>query len=218
MSLHFALRPLRPWATLAIFTGLFSVCVWLIRSEHESLYSNALAWIIAITSVGCSVAFTVSLSLRQFPRLAQVGFHRTGVFLTLVSFLMLPVIFFGIWHIAREDISDIIYISIVVGAVLGILAAVAFKGWTRAAQGKFTMKGVRVCIGCGLATIPIATIPIGALLLPLGFLAVVYGIGGYFALSMRPLSNDGGPCIAPNGGLATPVGNSGASDGPPSVS
>jgi len=193
--------------------------------DQASFYLEALPWIFAPFVVGCLAAFVVALLAKTFPRLTGFGLRRVGGILVFSSLLAVAILLIGLWHIASEDTADVfistrglICVSVSVVGLLSLLGAIAFKGVRKAVRGEVTKKGMLTCIGCGLITIPAVAIPPAALLLPFGFLAVVYGFGGYFALSMRLSSINGEPSAAPNGGPATQLASPGVTEGPPSVS
>ena len=121
----------------------------------------------------------------------QLLSRRVGAKGTLASLTSLALVFYGIWHIRSEEITDIVYITIVSTAAITLLVSIALIGALKILRGETTFKRILIYVGCGVGFVPLwilMPMPFG-LLLPFCFAALIYGIGGYIGFCIKRRRN-----------------------------
>jgi hypothetical protein len=189
MNSRFAFSPIGPRASLTIFAALFSLSVWFIRRDPVLSYMSTAAWIVAGVTFPCSVGNAIALLLKRFPGLCLLASHRVGIATSMACLLALSLIFVGLWRSPRADLTDVIYLIIVMLGILTLIAAITCKGAIRVLRGKAKGDDMLFWISGSIGvSVLMFVIPPFGLLLPISVLALFYGVGGYFAASIS-LSN-----------------------------
>jgi hypothetical protein len=111
----------------------------------------------------------------------QFLFRRVGIMSVAVSLAALWLLFFAITRIPDSQVADYCYIALTSTCLVMLPILLATIGAFRILRGETTFKTVLKYLGVGMGVIALCTLwlSIGLVLVPLAFIALPYGIGGY---------------------------------------
>jgi len=113
--------------------------------------------------------------------------RAVGVKAVLVGvFAIVWISWFSYKH-GADEVSGATFLFIVLSVLGMFLALICLLGAAKAVRSTTSVKHYLLCIAAGIAVVPLwiaMPMPFG-ILVPFGFLLIVYGLGGYFGYNRR---------------------------------